>query len=179
MVHVCEAVIHVSSPNSLSSLSSNTLRYCECFAALVYCRGCNCSNCKNTAAFEEERQKAIKSIRERNPSAFESKINTENGKHLRGCHCKKSGCKKKWGNTEQNSLSDLTACTNLMNHDQSNMHVPCLIFVDTANVSKRVSYVDPVVNVRFVKTAVHLRMLSRRPWLLVPLPRCLCSQLCL
>ena len=80
---------------SYQSAHLYTSRYCECFAALEFCRDCNCQNCKNTPKFEEERQKAIKSIKERNPSAFKSKISTKNGRHLRGCHCKKSGCKKK------------------------------------------------------------------------------------
>lgn len=85
--------------------------YCECFAAGDYCDGCNCKQCGNTVDNEKGRQEAINNTKLRNPNAFQPKI--ENGpiapsvrkdagappslpKHNKGCHCKKSGCLKKY-----------------------------------------------------------------------------------
>ncbi|CAM0945877.1 unnamed protein product [Alopecurus aequalis] len=86
--------------------------YCECFAARVNCDGCNCSNCGNTTENEKVRNRAIEATLLRNPLAFQPKIengpNTINArkdnsgavhvrpKHNKGCHCKKSGCLKKY-----------------------------------------------------------------------------------
>ncbi|XP_023537403.1 protein tesmin/TSO1-like CXC 5 [Cucurbita pepo subsp. pepo] len=86
--------------------------YCECFASGIYCDGCNCLNCYNNVENDAARREAVEATLERNPNAFRPKIassphgmrdNREEagellmlGKHNKGCHCKKSGCLKKY-----------------------------------------------------------------------------------
>ncbi|XP_015080429.1 protein tesmin/TSO1-like CXC 5 isoform X3 [Solanum pennellii] len=86
--------------------------YCECFASGIFCDGCNCANCHNNVENEASRQEAVEATLERNPNAFRPKIASsphgtreereEAGdglvlpKHNKGCHCKKSGCLKKY-----------------------------------------------------------------------------------
>eukprot|EP00126_Sphaerothecum_destruens_P008222 Sdes_comp20130_c0_seq4m13216 len=83
--------------------------YCECFASGEYCLDtCNCRDCNNNPKHSEIRRSSIDSILSRNPDAFSSKIgNTQEQyefisdinmppKHRKGCHCKKSGCLKKY-----------------------------------------------------------------------------------
>lgn len=50
------------------------VRYCECFAAGIYCRNCNCGNCQNNADNEAARQEAVGATLECNPNAFRPKI---------------------------------------------------------------------------------------------------------
>ncbi|KAG8635880.1 hypothetical protein MANES_16G071700v8 [Manihot esculenta] len=92
--------------------------YCECFAAGIHCNGCNCLNCYNNVEHEATRQEAVGAILERNPHAFRPKIASSPcgsldtredpreaqmiGKHNKGCHCKKSGCLKKYSNAAIN-----------------------------------------------------------------------------
>lgn len=39
-----------------------------------FCHDCNCINCFNTLEHEDDRNKAIKMVLDRNPQAFQSKI---------------------------------------------------------------------------------------------------------
>ncbi|CAH9131313.1 unnamed protein product [Cuscuta epithymum] len=94
--------------------------YCECFASGIYCDGCNCGNCFNNVENEAARREAVEATLDRNPNAFRPKIASSPhgirdsrvlsqlktkeeagdgsilGKHNKGCHCKKSGCLKKY-----------------------------------------------------------------------------------
>ncbi|XP_030448185.2 protein tesmin/TSO1-like CXC 5 isoform X1 [Syzygium oleosum] len=83
--------------------------YCECFASGIYCDNCNCTNCHNNEENEAARREAVEATLERNPNAFRPKIASSPhgardrredagalGKHNKGCHCKKSGCLKKY-----------------------------------------------------------------------------------
>lgn len=48
--------------------------YCECYASGNFCNGCKCVSCLNLKIHEDSRNKAIKSVLEKNPSAFQPKI---------------------------------------------------------------------------------------------------------
>ena len=79
--------------------------YCVCFAAGIYCSGCNCNVCENNKDNEASRRAAVQATLERNPHAFKPKIsnleadskkNADDVEHSKGCHCKKSHCLKKY-----------------------------------------------------------------------------------
>lgn len=78
--------------------------YCECFAAELFCQGCNCVDCRNTPEAGIEREKAIKDTRAKNSKAFQTRFGVKeepNGVapqriHNMGCKCKKSECLKKY-----------------------------------------------------------------------------------
>ncbi|EAR99118.2 tesmin TSO1-like CXC domain protein (macronuclear) [Tetrahymena thermophila SB210] len=93
--------------------------YCVCFQQGLMCSDqCRCTDCYNKIAYLEERERAIKAIKQRYPDAFEKKVNflpelarkIEDAErldadlelqnqllaHKKGCNCKKSACKKKY-----------------------------------------------------------------------------------
>lgn len=97
--------------------------YCECFAQGQLCQNCNCNNCMNNLAYEDERGRAIKMTLERNPTAFHPKIGRGEGerKHTKGCNCKRSGCLKNYCECYEAkiSCSDLCRCQGCRNTEDS------------------------------------------------------------
>ncbi len=73
--------------------------YCECFQRQVYCNGCNCSDCRNIAEHENDREDAVKNCLTRNKRAFSCKFAKHSAGgdvHKAGCNCKKSACLKRY-----------------------------------------------------------------------------------
>ncbi|KAE8056595.1 hypothetical protein FH972_013351 [Carpinus fangiana] len=118
--------------------SSQCLKlYCECFSAGIYCDNCNCISCQNNVENEAARQEAVVATLERNPFAFRPKIACSPrrsrgsmddsaevqvvGKHSKGCHCKKSGCLKKYCECFQASIlcSENCKCVSCKNFEGS------------------------------------------------------------
>lgn len=78
--------------------------YCECFANGNFCLGCGCIKCYNQPKRSKFRTKAVRSLLERNPDAFENEE--------RGCSCRKSKCSQKYCECFQKSrkCSDKCRC---------------------------------------------------------------------
>lgn len=64
----------INTSSSCNCRKSHCLKlYCECFKSNKYCNACNCISCSNTKSSERERQEAIRSTLDRDPSIFEVK----------------------------------------------------------------------------------------------------------
>ncbi|KAG4197441.1 hypothetical protein ERO13_A05G024300v2 [Gossypium hirsutum] len=91
--------------------ASSSVVYCECFASGMYCDECNCVNCYKNVEYEAVRRDSVGATLKSNLNAFRPKINSSShgakdnkeagevlmlGKHSKGCHCKRSGCLRKY-----------------------------------------------------------------------------------
>ncbi|KAJ7011828.1 protein tesmin/TSO1-like CXC 6 isoform X1 [Populus alba x Populus x berolinensis] len=111
--------------------------YCECFASGSYCDECSCANCHNNVENEDVRREAAECILERNPNAFKPKITgspctpPDDGdaakdvlaKHIKGCHCKRTGCLKKYCECFQANIlcSENCKCVSCKNMEGSEL----------------------------------------------------------
>ena len=157
--------------------------YCECFANKVFCQGCNCVSCANIKENKVERDKAMRTTLERNPVAFDPKIACDDNsevndmlKHSRGCHCKKSGCQKKYCECYQSGVkcTELCKCESCLNksEDEPNTITPNKIEIVEEKVTPIVGGKrrkpdksgEKVIGIK--RTAERLRRISTKEFIL-------------
>lgn len=90
--------------------------YCECFANQQGCGPhCNCVGCYNNDQYTVLKKLVVSEILEKNPKAFNNKFKRISKNdlilHSRGCHCKKTGCIKKYCECFAEGLKCTNVCS--------------------------------------------------------------------